>query len=350
MNDIMNAYVIEKGSLKILLDRFLDNYKVYGPIKPGVDSSFDEIHFVEELHLEYISTVLPPKKFFHPTKETLLSFSKTNGKFNIQEVTQDEKILLFGVHPCDVHAILKLDKFFSGDFKDSYYQNRRKNSVIVALNCVEPSEHSFCSSIGTGPFLKEGYDILMTDIGTKYLMEIGTKTGRNLIKGLNLKNAKKPDMDEKEKRLNLMEKKFKKFLNISWLSRIARENTDHEVWLDLGERGGVAGSFPCLSCGSCTFVCPTCYCYDLYDTMDLSLKSGTRNRELDSCQLLEYASVSLDGNFRRDRKDRIRHWMMCKFGAAAGGKSSSCVGCGRCIRVCPSKIDITEVAKAIRGD
>ena len=345
----MNSYIIEKKDMNILLDRFLEDYKVFGPTRPGADSTFDEITSIKQLHLDYISTVLPPKKFFHPPKETLFSFELKNDKFTTKESIQDEKILILGIHPCDVHAILKLDKFFSADFNDTYYQNRRKNTVLVAINCVEPSEHSFCISMGTGPYLDEGYDILLTDIGTKYLVEIGSKTGQKLVEGVNLRKAAETDFHEKERRLKLMEKKIKKSMNVSWLPRIARENLDHEVWLDLGEHGGVDGSFPCLSCGSCSLVCPTCYCYDVYDTTDLSLMSGTRNRELDSCQLLEYGEVALGGNFRRDRKDRIRHWMLCKFGATAGGKNSSCVGCGRGIRICPSKIDLTEVAKVIRG-
>ena len=344
----MKGLVIEKSNMNTLLQGFLKDYRVFGPTKPGYDSTFDEIKSITDLHLDYISTVLPPKKFFLPPKETLLSFETKNGKFTTKEIKHDEKILLLGIHPCDVHAILKLDKFFSDNFNDAYYQNRRKNTVIVALNCVEPSEYSFCTSMGAGPYLDKGYDILLTDIGTRYLVEIGTDTGLKLVERLHLEMAGEADFREKEKRLNLMEKKIKKSMNISWLPRIARKNQDHAVWADLGEHGGVAGSFPCLSCGSCTFVCPTCYCHDVYDNMDLSLKSGTRNRELDSCQLLEYGEVAQGGNFRRDRKDRIRHWMLCKFGAAAGGNSSSCVGCGRCIRVCPSKIDITEVAKAIR--
>ena len=347
----MKTYVIGKSSLNILLDRFLEEYNVFGPTQPGTNSSFDEIKSVKDLHLDYISTVLPPKKFFHPTREILFSFEIENGKITTNEIKKDDTIILLGVHPCDVHAILKLDKLFSEDINDTYYQSRRKNTVIVALNCIEPSEYSFCSSMGTGPFLNEGFDLLLTDIGTKYLIEIGTKIGNSLIEGLNLTPAKQADYNEKEKRLKLMEKKFKKDVNISWQSKIASMNLNHEVWLDLGERGGIAGSFPCLSCGSCTFVCPTCYCYDIYDTMDLSMKSGKRIRELDSCQIFEYASVALDQNYRRDRKDRIRHWMMCKFGAAAGEMYSSCVGCGRCIRICPSKIDITEVAKELnRGE
>jgi len=149
----MKAYVIEKNDLSILLDHCLKKFTVYGPTKPGLDSTFDQINFIADLHLEYKSTVLPPKKFFHPPRQTLFTFTIQKEKYVVQEGRIDKKFILFGVHPCDVHAILKLDKFFSGEFKDKYYQNRRKNSIIVALNCVKPGENSFCKSMEAGPFL-----------------------------------------------------------------------------------------------------------------------------------------------------------------------------------------------------
>lgn len=346
----MTAYTIEKKNLYSLLEEFKKNYKVYGPTKPGYESTFEEITSIDQLHLDYLSTVLPAKKFFHPPQEKLFSFSKEKDIYTSKEILPEEKTLLLGVHPCDVHALLKLDKFFSGEFTDIYYLKRRKNTRIVALNCVEPSEYSFCYSLGTGPFLKEGYDLLLTDIGTEYLIEIGSDEGKKLLEKAAVEKATEADFHEKAKRQKLTERKFKRHMNTQWLSQIASESLNHAVWTDLGERGGIAGSHACLSCGSCSLVCPTCYCYDVYDTLDITLQKGVRSRELDSCQLLEYAEVAMHGNFRRDRTARIRHWMLCKFGAAAGGHNSGCVGCGRCIRVCPSKIDITQVAKVLRGE
>lgn len=346
----MNTFIIGKKNLHSLLEQFRKSFKVYGPTKPGHDSTFEEITSIDQLHLDYHSTVLPLKKFFHPPKDQLFSFTKVQNSYSSKEIFSEEKILLFGIHPCDVHALLKLDKFFSGEFTDIYYLKRRKNACIVALNCVEPSEYSFCHSLGTGPFLKEGYDLLLTDIGTKYFIEIGSDIGKQLLENATVEKAAESDFLEKERRMKLTERKFKKHMNTQWLPQIATESLNHTVWSDLGERGGVAGSHACLSCGSCSLVCPTCYCYDVYDTIDITLQKGIRARELDSCQLLEYAEVAMHGNFRSERTARIRHWMLCKFGAAAGGQNSGCVGCGRCIRVCPSKIDITQVAKVLRGE
>jgi ferredoxin len=134
------------------------------------------------------------------------------------------------------------------------------------------------------------------------------------------------------------------------LAELAAQNLTHEVWSLIGEKGGLAGCFACLSCANCSLVCPTCYCYEVIDTPDVSLKSGVRMREVDSCQLLEYSLVALRQNFRPDRKDRTRNWMMCKFGGAGGQQETSCVGCGRCIKACPAHIDLTEVARSLWGE
>lgn len=345
----MKAVVMEKNDVNVLLKQLSQKFRVFGPTQHGPDFIFEEVLSAEELCLDCVSTILPPKKFFHPAQENLFSFTIENG-FELQEFKPDENIFIFGIHPCDVNAILRQDKFFSEDFEDIYYTKRRDNSVIAAINCIEPGDNCFCSSMCTGPYLERGYDLLFTDIGEKYLIEIGNDIGSRVVEGMNLKNAKDEDFIEKETRLKIAESKFKKTMNTSWLAKIALSNLNHQVWTDLSKKGGVAGSYPCLSCGSCSLVCPTCYCYEVYDVLNLSLKGGIRKRELDSCQLLEYGEVAQGGNFRKDRKDRIRHWMLCKFGAAAGRIFSSCVGCGRCITVCPSRIDITEVAKRIRGE
>jgi len=280
----MKSYLIKKKNLEILLEAFLKNYKVYGPIKSGFDSSFEEIKKIDDLNLEYKSTVIPPKKYFLPPRETLFEFSI--DKYEVKEIINDEKFLLFGVHPCDVNATLKLDRFFSDKIKDIYYQTKRKNSVIVALNCVHPDEYSFCKSMNAGPFLDKGYDLLLTDIGNKYVIEIGSNKGKKIIKGLKLEKASNNDLMKKEKKCISADKKIKKIIDPSWLPKLAEENLDYKIWVDLAERGGVNGCFPCLSCGSCSLVCPTCYCYDIYDKLDLSLKKGSRIRELDSCQLI----------------------------------------------------------------
>ncbi|MDH5362810.1 MAG: 4Fe-4S dicluster domain-containing protein [Aigarchaeota archaeon] len=328
------------------LDRFVrsasEGFSVFGPKKKDVTHVFGEIKSGREMDLKYRTTILPPKKIFHPPRETLFYFSRKKG-FSIDQVRKESrKVLLLGVHACDLNAILRLDKFFTEEFRDALYLDRRKSSAIVALNCTEIGENCFCHSMGTGPESSAGFDLSMTDLGDRYLAEIGTDLGRRLLHPLELPRADRRDFEEKDSRLANAKKKFKKFVDKEGLANAAAESFDHPIWRELAEID--------LSCGSCSLVCPTCYCYDVLDQIDLSLSNGERLRELDSCQLLEYASVAMGGNFRGERKDRMRQWMLCKLRYT--GKEhgfSGCVGCGRCIGACTVHIDITQVAVRIKG-
>jgi len=344
----MSAKVLGKDRLADLVAHLARDFTVLGPTPRRSDVSFREISSAEELKLDYRTTTMPPKKFFHQ-KEVLLTYD-SNGKFMAPELYVERPILLLGVHPCDLNAMLRQDRLFSKEYEDPYYLRRRKNSAVVALNCTEVGEDCFCASLGTGPSAEEGFDLLMTDIGDSYLIEVGSETGLSMLKGLGLREASNEHLKEKERRAKAALGKFTKIYNAEGMGDLASRSPDHAVWTLIGEKGGLAGCFACLSCGNCSLVCPTCYCFEVTDTPDLSLGRGVRGREVDSCQLLEYAEVALSGNFRADRKGRIRHWMTCKFGAAGGQLESSCVGCGRCIHSCPAHIDITEVGKSLRGE
>jgi ferredoxin len=339
--------VFEKTDMNRFLKLLSRDYRVFGPKRRGSGYVFDEVRGEEELSLDYISTILPPKKFFHSYRETLLTF-KLGEEVSLREPEIDGEILLFGVHPCDLNAILRLDKLFSEHEEDPYYLRRRKKSVILALNCTNVGENCFCLSLGTGPFAEEGYDLLLTDLGNRYILESGSDVGFLILMEAGFREAGKEDLAEKERKKRETKAMFKKYMSFAGLAEIFSKNLDHPVWRDLAEKG-VGKMYPCLSCGNCSLVCPTCYCFEVRDTLDASLSEGERIRELDSCQLFEYAEMALDTNPRRDRKSRIRHWMSCKFGAAGGGILSSCVGCGRCIEACPSHIDLTEVARIVRG-
>jgi len=339
--------LLERSRLDDLVSILSNDYQVFGPVARKADVSFQEVSSAEMLDLNYTTTTLPPKKFFH-LRETLLEYRE--GEFNAPELDLERSILLFGVHPCDLNAILRMDRLLSKEFVDLYYLRRRENSAIVALNCTEVGENCFCASLGTGPAIDKGFDLLLTDLGDSYLVEVGTLRGQRMIEDLNLEDASQADLRKKEELLEAARAKFKKSIRMEGLAEVAAESPDHEVWTLIGESGGLAGCFPCLSCGNCSLVCPTCYCYEVADIPDITLRAGVRRRELDSCQLLEYAKVAMGHNFRPDRKSRVRHWMTCKFGGAGGGLESSCVGCGRCIHSCPAHIDLTEVAKALWGE
>ncbi len=333
---------LPKEKLNDFVGLLTEEFLLYGPVQKKTEFVFEKIENAAQLALDYHTTLLPPKKVLHQPFETLFSFSEGEGA--VDDVSHvEEKQLLFGVHPCDVHAISILDEVYSHEYEDPYYMAKRRGTLVVALNCSTPGDDCFCSSLGTGPDLKDGYDLLLTDLGDNYLVETGSKAGQELVEMARLYSAPRVTLVEKEKRLSDARKKFKKRMITDGLHDLLEENFRHPVWEELMKK--------CLACGSCTMVCPTCFCYNVVDKIDLGLRSGKRQREWDSCMLLEYAQVAMGHNFRKDRDARIKQRLYHKLAYYEPQFGTlGCVGCGRCIHTCVKKIDITEIIGRIRGE
>jgi len=331
---------LDKSRLEDFVETLKKVADVYGPVRKGVQYSFQLLEDTR-LELDYHTTILPPKKLLHEPFEKLFSFEE--DRIEVVQSIPDRPQVILGIHPCDVHAIEILDQVYGGEYEDPYYQRKREQTLLIALNCTTVHESCFCSSLGTGPELKSGYDVLLTDLGDQFLVEVGTPRGAELIAEAGLEPAPRVTLVDKERRLNEARNHLKKRLLTQDLDQLLKDNFRHPVWEELRHE--------CLACGSCTMVCPTCFCYNTVDVLNLDLKSGWRERVWDSCLLLDYAQVAQGMNFRKDRDARIKHRVYHKlvyyepqFGTLG------CVGCGRCIDACIKGIDITEIIRELRGE
>jgi sulfhydrogenase subunit beta (sulfur reductase) len=332
----MSLMILDKGALSPLVKALMADYQVIGPQAKGPQFAFGPIADPAQLRLDYNTTILPPKKALQPPEERLATF--TMKEPHIEPVIEARPTVLLGVHTCDLHAINLLDKAFSEDHPDAHYLARRQQTVIVSLECLEPcDEHSFCKSMGTLA-ADTGYDLHLTDLGAAYAVDVATEAGEKLLSGYGTTSVA---TDADIRRLNeVLGAKWPRFtyrldFDAAELPALLSTAYDHPLWEELGER--------CLACGSCTNVCPTCYCFNVFDEVNMALTEGERRRRWDSCQLDEFARVAGGENFREARAGRQRHRFMRKgkyiyekFGELG------CVGCGRCIRACVANISIVD--------
>lgn len=336
----MSLTLLRKENLSQFVSELLSGkgrprYRVGGPVKFNGSYAFKDIEDANDLRLDYPTTILPPKKYLLPVKETLFKFDYSKPDV-IQEPELDPPTVLFGVHTCDVHAIQLLDKVFARGHLDSNYINRRKNTIIISVECLRPcDEHSFCKSMGTLT-ADEGYDIHMTDLGDFYMMDVATQAGQDVLEYAHTEPVTPANIASLNAVLNEKWPHFSYRLDfdVSELSSLLNLSMKNPLWKELGER--------CLACAACTNVCPTCFCFNVKDETDLDLNSGQRVRTWDSCQLDDFATVAGGHNFRQGRALRQRHRFMRKGKYILSAHDyMGCVGCGRCARAC--LVNITPV-------
>ena len=282
------------------------------------------------------------KRYLFPPRDPLIQLKRHDNSIEWSRPAVDEPPMAFiGVRPCDLAAIQVLDRVYAGTpFRESRYVARRRQTFLVAVNCLEPGSACFCDSMGTGPEAREGFDLCLTEMNGAFLVEAGSRKGMEILVDLRLSPADREEGHALTQALEMARTRMGRKLDTKGLPGILFGNIDHAKWEELATR--------CLTCGNCSHVCPTCFCFSVREVGTLVDQGEDRERFWDSCFSLDHSMIH-GGFFRATPKQRFRQWLTHKLGAwESQFGTSGCVGCGRCITWCPVGIDITEEAGAIR--
>jgi sulfhydrogenase subunit beta (sulfur reductase) len=335
---IITQKLLPKEKLSDLISELNKKFKIYAPVNDNGIVSFNEISNIKEIYLDYLNSRIPPKNVLFPQVETIFTYKKQGKDIQIDENKSIyEKSLIFGIRPCDARSFTFLKKFFSfGKYKDIYFLERQKNTMIIGLGCLNPSTTCFCTSVDGSPFGTEGIDILLTEYKENFLVEPITKAGEDLIKNIGwLLKVNKNDLIEIEKLKKKIEESIPKINDIKNIEKKLDKMFDHPYWEE--ESQG------CLGCGTCAYLCPTCHCFDVSDENKLD-GSGRRIRIWDTCQFCLFTQETSGHNPRPTKKQRTRQRVYHKFNYYPKNyQLIGCVGCGRCIIYCPVNHDIREI-------
>ncbi|MCS7007769.1 MAG: 4Fe-4S dicluster domain-containing protein [Thermoleophilia bacterium] len=262
------------------------------------------------------------------------------------EPAPERPLALLGARPCDLHAIAIQDRvLLEGRYVERDYATRRKDALLVVVNCGVPGGSCFCTSMGTGPRAAGGYDLALTELlegGHRFVCEVGSERGTELLAVLPTQPATAEDRAAARAVTDEAARRMGRELDTRDLPGLLAGRLEHPRFDDVAER--------CLSCGNCTLVCPTCFCTSVEDVNDLADGSAERWRVWDTCFSIEYSHLH-GGSVRRSPRARYRQWLTHKFGTWVDQfGTSGCVGCGRCITWCPVGIDVTEELAALRTE
>ncbi|MEW5759404.1 MAG: 4Fe-4S dicluster domain-containing protein [Candidatus Thermoplasmatota archaeon] len=334
------TYILRKTSVKELINE-LKKYEVYAPIKNDSIVSFSKFDGKNELYLDFINSIVPPKSILFPQTEKMFEFIINKEGINIKQNENKKEIVIFGIRPCDAKSFKILDPLFKEKYVDTYYQEKRDKLILIGLACNEPDINCFCPSFNETPYSTNGLDILLTDLGDRYTVDVITENGKKIIDE-NRKFFEKANDIDINKRNELHKSslaKIKRKIEIDGTSEKLGLIYEHQFWSNIAKR--------CIGCGICTYSCPTCHCFDIQD--EALGGKGRRVRIWDSCMYPEYTLQASGYNPRPRREDRIKNrvyhkykWYFENFNTLA------CVGCGRCINNCPVNIDIIEILSIVK--
>jgi len=370
-NDILpeigSTITIQKPAFNSILAHLKeDGYLPIGPRVKNESLVYETIDNLEDLPQGY-STVQKPgyfrlihtghtryfdithgahswKQFLFPSRLELFTLHKNHaGWYDTTQQAETPRYAFIGVRACELAAIHIQDNIFMrADFTDPVYRARRDRAVIISVNCTHPAETCFCTSMGTGPRVKNGFDLNLTELDDVFVLTIGSDLARKLLTSVPFEDARGYALNNVEHKIEHAEQQIRRTLDTKDLPELILDNLDNPYWNEIGKR--------CLSCANCTQVCPTCFCWDAVDTMSLDGQETKRERVWDSCFNPGY-SYQAGGNTRPTIYSRYRQWLSHKLGTWKQQYGTlGCVGCGRCITWCPAEIDLTEEIVNLRNE
>ncbi len=336
---------LKKTNLGDWLEYLKKGAKLYAPAKKENLFVFSPVKEAKDVCWEYIPTILPPKKYYFPQKEKLFKFSVEPFKTG-QAFEKFDEFILLGVHTCDIAGIQCMDVVFKDSPEDPNYLNRKDKMAIIGIECLKYCDkYANCTSMGNH-VPRGGYDLMLVDIGEKFIIHINSDKGEKLIKdAAYIKEATEKEMAELARVREEKKKVFKDefFAPLPKVYAAFDRSFNSEVWKKVGKK--------CVGCGNCTAVCPTCYCFDVADEMELDLNNGTRSRLWNSCQMDDFAKVAGGEDFRKGRDNRQRHRYYRKFKYPVDKfKRYFCTGCGRCTRACMADISLIDTVNELTSE
>ncbi|MDI6758468.1 MAG: 4Fe-4S dicluster domain-containing protein [Candidatus Omnitrophota bacterium] len=338
----MKYAVIKKEDLNLWVKHLMKKAKLYAPKRKENLFVFRQVKDASEICLSYIPTILPPKKYYFPQKEKLLKFN-INPFLTSKAIEGFEDFILFAVHTCDIAGIQCMDVVFRDGPEDPNYLNRKDKMTIIGIECLQYcDEHANCVSMGNH-VPRGGYDLMMIELSEKFILHINSEKGEKLVSSLDyIKEADEKDMISLERLREAKKKMFKEEFSGSLpeIYEVFDKRFNSSVWKDIAKQ--------CVACGNCTAVCPTCYCFDVIDEVELSLNKGTRYRMWNSCLMDDFAKVAGGEDFRKGRDARQRHRYYRKFKYPVDKFNRYfCTGCGRCTRSCMAGIKLVETVNSL---
>ncbi len=332
---------INKKDIGKLLNQWGKEFTIFTPIKEGDVTRIARWEGEDTSFLDwYRNTVRPAKANFLPPMEEMFHFQKDKEDYHLELPASDgQKQLIFGIRPCDANAMALLDKTFKDTYEDPYYLPKRNNAVLIGLGCTNPYDSCFCTSMGAAPGESTDVDLMLTDIGDEFLIEEITDKGKELMATASgvAEVSQADEARAREAKEAAYHKVTRKINTEDTKEKLISGFDNQDYW----EK--IAGK--CISCGICTLLCPTCYCFDIND--ELVKQQGARFRSWDSCGFPIYTKMPME-NPREEKWHRVRQKVCHKFEFyPISFDVIACTGCGRCIRLCPVNWDITQTLDSL---